>query len=101
MTPLHYVATAKDSRTLELPAEAQSLNLQTGDEVHIFVNRNETAPLDSQSEEERQSRFRELTAQLYAQADATEREPITCADPQNALIAQLIAEKHRKMGMKV
>jgi hypothetical protein len=41
MAIVHYTARAKDSRTLELPEEAQALGLQTGDEVHVFVNRNE------------------------------------------------------------
>ena len=37
MVIVHYTARAKDSRTLELPEEAQALGLQNGDAIHIFV----------------------------------------------------------------
>ncbi|MCW3095823.1 MAG: hypothetical protein JWL77_1441 [Chthonomonadaceae bacterium] len=101
MAIVHYTARAKDSRTLELPEEAQALGLQTGDEVHVFVNRNEDLVTEASSDEAQQERFRAVTAQLFAEADATERQPGIYTDPQKASVATTIAEKHRKMGLRV
>jgi hypothetical protein len=101
MTTVHYTAKARDSRTLELPEEAETLGLKPGDEVHIFVSQNGTATAEDVMDEEQQERFRKLTAQLYADADATERQPGTYSDPQKAQIANLVADKHRKMGMNL
>jgi hypothetical protein len=101
MATTHYTAKAKDSRTLELPEEAQALGLKPGDEVHVFLAYNGTAPTQTPTDEEQQERFRILAATLYAEADATERTPGTYSDPQKAQVAGMIAEKHRKMGMNV
>lgn len=40
MAIVHFTAKVKDSRTLELPKEAQELGLQPGEEVMISVERN-------------------------------------------------------------
>ncbi len=40
MATIHYTATAKDERLLELPEEAKALGLHPGDRVEITVNRN-------------------------------------------------------------
>jgi hypothetical protein len=101
MATVHYTAKAKDSRTLELPEEAQALGLKPGDEVHIFLADQEEEPVESLTDEQQQERFRTLTAQLFAEADAVERTPGTYSDPQKSQVAELIAEKHRRMGMKV
>ena len=101
MATLHYTARAKDSRTLELPEEAQALGLQPGDEVHVFVTQNGAAPTEVLTDEEQQERFRSLTTQLFAEMDAIERQPGTYVDPQKASVAAMIAEKHRKMGLRV
>jgi hypothetical protein len=95
------MAKAKDSRTLELPEEAKTLGLKPGDEVHIFVSQNGAATTTPLMEEEQQEHFRTLTAQLFTEADATERQPGTYSDAQKAQVATLIADKHCKMGMKV
>jgi antitoxin component of MazEF toxin-antitoxin module len=42
MATVHYTAKAKDSRTLELPEEAQELGLQPGDEVTVSVDSSRT-----------------------------------------------------------
>jgi hypothetical protein len=81
MATVHYTARAKDSRTLELPEEAQALGLQAGDEVHIFVSVNGEAITDALTAEAEQERFRARTEKLYAETDATERQPGTFADP--------------------
>ena len=41
MATLHYMATAKDSRLLELPEEAQELGIEPGDIVSISVKQPE------------------------------------------------------------
>lgn len=97
----YYTAIAKNSRTLELPEEAKMLGLCTGDEVHIFINQNGNAPTENLSDEEQQERFRTLTAQLFAEADATERLPGAYSNPQKASVAEMIADKHRKTGLRV
>lgn len=101
MATVHYTAKAKDSRTLELPEEAEALGLQPGDEVHVFVNRNGAMSTETLNDEEQQERFRLLTTQLFKEADAIKREPGTHNNPQKASVAAMIAEKHRKMGLKV
>jgi hypothetical protein len=40
MAAVHYTAKVKESRLLELPAEAQELGLQPGEEVRVSVERN-------------------------------------------------------------
>jgi len=101
MTTVHYTARATDSRTLQLPEEAQELGLHPGDEVHVYVSQYGVEPTQILTDEQQQERFRTLTAQLFVAADAIERQPGTYSNPQKAQIADLIAEKHRKMGMKV
>lgn len=101
MATVHYTAKVKDSRLLELPEEAQELHLQPGDEVHVFLESNSTAPAQALTDEQEQERFRALSEKLFAEADAIERIPGTYSDPQKAQIAEMIAEKHRKMGMNV
>jgi hypothetical protein len=49
-----------------------------------------------------ESRLRETAARLFAEADWIEREPITPSnDPYKAALGKIIAEKHRKMGLKL
>ncbi len=100
MTPHYYIARVKDSRTLELPEEAQGLGLLSGDEIPIFLNHNQAFSSESEADDA-QERFAQLTAKLYAESDAAERAPLTYADPQKAAISEMIAEKHRKMGLRV
>jgi len=46
--------------------------------------------------------LRETAAQLFAQADWIEREPVTPGnDPYKAALGKIIAEKHRKTGLKL
>ena len=101
MAIVHYTAKAKDSRTLELPEEAQALGLQNGDDVYIFVTHEGPALTEVYQDEEQQERFRALTAQLFVETDAVERQPGTYMDPQKARVAAMIAEKHNKIGMDV
>ena len=101
MATVHFTAKVKDTRTLELPAEAQALGLKPGEEVHVFLSQNGTAAMETLSDQEQQERFRLLTTQLFSESDATERQPGTYADPHKAEIAEMIARKHRQMGMKV
>jgi hypothetical protein len=101
MATVHFTAKVKDTRTLELPAEAQALGLKPGEEVHVFLNQNGNALAETLFDQEQQERFRVLTTQLFAESDATERQPGTYYDHHKAEIAQKIARKHRQMGMKV
>lgn len=101
MATVHYTAKVKDSRLLELPEEAQELQLQPGDEVHVFLESNAAAPAQALPNEEEQERFRALSEKLFAEADAIERIPGTYANPPKAQVAEMIAEKHRKMGLNV
>jgi hypothetical protein len=101
MAIVHYTARVTDSRTLELPEEAQALGLQPGDEVDVFVNRNEAQLTEASNGEEEQERFRAVTALLFAEADATERQPGICTDPQKASVVTTIPDKHRRMGLDV
>jgi hypothetical protein len=39
MTSAHYIAVARDSRTLELPEEAQLLGIRPGENISITVER--------------------------------------------------------------
>jgi hypothetical protein len=91
----------KASRLLELPEEAQELGLKPGDEVQISLEQNGTEPAQTLAEDAEQERFRALTEQLYAEADAVEHVPGTYTDPQKAAIAEQIVQKHRKMGMNL
>ena len=46
--------------------------------------------------------LRETAAQLFAEVDWIEREPGTLSnDPYKAALGEIIAEKHRKMGLKL
>lgn len=81
MAVVHYTARVKDSRTLELPEEAQVLRLQAGAEVQIFVDQNEDV-LSSVEDAAQEERFQALAAQLFAEADAIERQPGTYTDLQ-------------------
>lgn len=49
---LHYMATAKDSRTLQLPEEAQELELHPRAEIHVYVNWNGVEPIQDLTDEE-------------------------------------------------
>lgn len=53
------------------------------------------------SEEDQQARFRSLTEALYAEADALERRPGEFSNPGKARIAEMIANKQRKKGLRV
>lgn len=47
-------------------------------------------------------RLRETAARLFAEADCIERGPGTPSnDPYKAAFGEIIAEKHRKMGLKL
>jgi hypothetical protein len=95
MATVVYTAKVVDSRTLELPEEANALGLNVGDEIHVFVSQNGPDLMDIRSDEERQKRFRILTTQLFAESDEVERLPETHADPNKATVAEMVAEKHR------
>ena len=71
------------------------------DKSDVFVSKDQIAPLMGPSEEEEQERFRALTTQLFAEADATQREPGIYPDPDKARIAEMIADKHRKTQSSV
>jgi len=46
--------------------------------------------------------LREIAARLFAEADCNEREPGTLrSNPYKAAFGEIIAEKHRKMGLKL
>ena len=101
MATVHYIAKVRDNRTLELPVEACALDLKPGDEVHIFVRQEDAAPAETVSDTEQQERFRTLTAQLFAEANAVVRQPGIYSDPQKASVAEKIAEKQRRIRLKV
>ena len=47
-------------------------------------------------------RLREAAARLFAEADCIERAPGTpSSDPYKATFGEIIAEKHRKMGLRL
>jgi hypothetical protein len=47
-------------------------------------------------------RLREAAARLFAEADCIERAPGTpSSDPYKAALGEIIAEKHRKMGLQL
>ena len=47
-------------------------------------------------------RLRETAARLFAEADWIAREPVMPGnDPYKAALGEIIAEKHRKMGLKL
>ena len=47
-------------------------------------------------------RLREAAARLFAEADRIEREPGTpSSDPYKAAFGEIIAEKHRNMGLRL
>ena len=101
MATVHFTAKVKDSRLLELPEEAQELGLKPGDEIHIFLESNGATSSQALSDEDEQDRLRALSEKLFAEADAIERTPGTFSDPHKAQVSDMIAEKHRKMGMRV
>ncbi len=101
MVTVHYTAKVTNSRTLELPEEAQALGLQPGDEVQLFISRDDAMPIEVRPDADEQERFRVITARLFAEADATERKPGCHSDPQKAIVAEMIIDKHRKIGIKV
>ena len=49
-----------------------------------------------------EGRLREAAARLFAEADCIKREPGTpSSDPYTAAFGEIIAEKHRKMGLQL
>jgi hypothetical protein len=47
-------------------------------------------------------RLRDTAARLFVEADGSEREPgIPRSDPYKAAFGEIIAEKHRKIGLKL
>ena len=56
---------------------------------------------ESSLDDAEQERFRVLTEELYTEADAIERLPGESANPEKAWIADLVAEKHRRIGLKL
>src|SRR5689334_17982013 len=97
MADLMYRARVKDNLLIELPAQAEALNLQPGDEIdvrlHIEEKNGDMQPGDS-SDEKEQTRFRLLAERLFAQADAAIREPEERPDADKSPIAEAILEKH-------
>lgn len=88
--------------SLTLPEETREvLGLQPGDEIEILIPRNGTDEHAGRTGDEEQAHRLALLKQMYADADAVERQPIMYTHPQKAQVAQSIAEKHRRMGMKV
>ena len=100
MATSHFTARAKDNRTLELPEEAQSLNIQPGDEVQIFINQYRHASSEVISCDVTQERYREITNQLFAEADTIERQPGIYSNLDKAKIAKMVSKKHRKIEDK-
>ena len=49
-----------------------------------------------------ETRMREAAIRLFAEADRLEREPGTASsDPYKAAFGEIVAEKHRKMGLQL
>ncbi len=97
MATSHFTARAKDNRTLELPEEAQSLDIQPGDEVQIFISQYRHATSEVISSDVTQEQYRDLTNQLFAEADTIERQPGIYSNLNKAKIAKMLAEKNSKI----
>ena len=79
----------------ELAAYAEVLK---GHRLRLIVLPVAAETTDSVSNE---SRLCETVARLFAKADCSEREPGTPRSyPYKAVFGEIIAEKHRKMGLK-
>jgi hypothetical protein len=80
----------------ELAAHAETFK---GRKLRLIVLPVTTATTDSVSDE---LRLREAAARLFAEADRLERQPGTpSSDPYKAAFGEIIAEKHRKMGLRL
>lgn len=102
MALISYTARVEENGSLTLPEEArEALDLKPGEEIEVLIPRNGTGEHDARSRKEEDTRRQALLQQMYAEADAVERQPVTYSNPQKAQVADLIAEKHRRMGMKV
>ncbi len=75
-----------------LPGSAKGVKYSMADDFN--------APL-SISDEAEQEQFRVLTEELYAEADAIERHPRVFANPEKTRIADMVTEKHRRIGLKL
>ena len=80
----------------ELAAYAEALK---GRRLRLIVLPVAAETTDSVTSE---PRLRETAARLFAEADCSEREPGTPrSDPYKAAFGEIIAEKHRKTGLKL
>jgi hypothetical protein len=70
------------------------------DRLH-FVDQEAAMPTETLYDEDQQEHFQALTAQLFVEADAIERQPGTYTNPRKTRVAAIIAEKHRKIGLYV
>jgi hypothetical protein len=80
----------------ELAAHAETFK---GRKLRLIVLPVTTATADGVPDE---LRLREAAARLFAEADHLERQPGTpSSDPYKAAFGEIIAEKHRKMGLRL
>jgi len=80
----------------ELATHAEALK---GRKLRLIVLPVEAETTDSITDE---PRLREAAARLFAEADSLEREPgKPLSDPYKAVFGEIIAEKHRQMGLQL
>ena len=80
----------------ELAARAETFK---GRQLRLIVLPGAAETTESVTDEQR---LREAAAQLFAEADRIERKPGTpSSDPYTATFGEIIAEKHRKMGLQL
>ena len=80
----------------ELAARAETFK---GRQLRLIVLPEAAAPTERVTDERQ---LREAAARLFAEADRIEREPGTLSsNPYQAAFGEIIAEKHRKMGLRL
>ena len=80
----------------ELAARAETFK---GRKLRLIVLPGTAETTESVTDERR---LHEAAARLFAEADRIEREPGTpSSDPYTAAFGEIIAEKHRKMGLQL
>jgi hypothetical protein len=101
MTTAHFTACVKDGRTLELPSDADELELRAGDHVEVLITQSSSAGNEDANDVTLQERYRQITDALYEQADSETREPGVHSNPDKAQVAELVRAKHRTKGLLI
>jgi hypothetical protein len=102
MADLSYRARVRDGRLIELPPQADALDLQPGDEIKVVLLTEERGPgmrAAGADESTAVADFQARAELFFGEADSTRREP-EAPTGDKAPIAKAIKEKHRVIGLK-